>query len=233
MPNPDQAFFKQRFHRRCGAARPHRRHDDIELPRVQLGQQSVARRREPLEALRAELGADNIEICVGDATTLDAQKTAVKAVVERWSRLDAAFANAGTGISTPGTENGDPNEWKRVVDINILGVLWTAKATLPHLREHKGHMVLTSSVAGRTSHSGSIYSSTKWFVHGFGLNLATEMATWGGRCTTIAPGMVNTAFFDQPKPDKLMPEDIAESVMFALEVPSRANEREVFIMPTH
>ena len=193
----------------------------------------MARNEEKLRALEAELGADSVEVLAGDATDLDAQRAAVEALVERFGRLDAAFANAGVGIDTPGTEHGDPEEWRRVIDINVMGVLWTAKATLPHLRETKGHFLVTSSVAGRTSHAGSIYGSSKWFVHGFGINLAGEMARWGGRCTTISPGMVDTPFFDDPKPDKLQPEDVADAVLYALEAPRRANVREVFIMPTN
>lgn len=193
----------------------------------------MARREAPLRELEAKLGADAVEVLVGDATDLESQREAVERLVARWGQLDAAFANAGTGIDTPGTENGDPEEWKRVIDINVLGVLWTAKATLPHLRATKGHFIVTSSVAGRTSHAGSIYGASKWFTHGFGINLAGEMARWGGRCTTIAPGMVDTPFFDNPKPDKLQPQDIAESVMFALNAPQRANVREIFVMPTN
>jgi NADP-dependent 3-hydroxy acid dehydrogenase YdfG len=145
---------------------------------------------------------------------------------------NVAFANAGTGISQPGTEMGDPEEWKRVVDINVNALLWTAKLTLPHLREQKGHFILTSSVAGRTLHKGSIYGASKWFAYGFGINLAEEMAEWGGRCTTICPGMTNTPFFDQPKTDKLMPEDVADAVMFAVNANPRNNVREVYLMPT-
>ncbi|MEM6291322.1 MAG: SDR family oxidoreductase [Myxococcota bacterium] len=193
----------------------------------------MARREEALREIQSELGSEQVEVVAGDATDLEAQRAAVEAVAKRWGQVDAAFANAGTGVSQPGTENGDPQEWRRLVDINIMGVLYTAKAVLLHLRETTGHFVVTSSVAGRLNPPGSVYSATKWFVHGFGQNLAGEMARWGGRCTIVAPGMVNTAFFDDPKPDKLAPEDIAASVMFALNAPARANVREVFIMPTN
>ena len=192
----------------------------------------MARRKDALIELRDTLGTDKVEIFAGDATQLDEQYSAVEQCIARFGRLDAAFANAGTGINIPGTENGDPDEWERMLAINIHGVLWTAKATLPHLRKTKGHFLVTGSMAGRSYHKGSIYSSSKWFVRGFALNLAAEMDEWGGRCTEIAPGMVNTAFFDTPKPDKLMPEDIAASVMFALNAPARANVREIFVMPT-
>jgi len=192
----------------------------------------MARRAEALEEIRDALGREHVEVLAGDATSIDAQREAVERLVERFGQLDAAFANAGVGIDTPGTEDGDPQEWKRVVDLNVLGVLWTAKVTLPQLRKTKGHFVVTGSVAGRTAGRGSIYSASKWFVHGFGQNLANEMQGWGGRCTIIAPGMVDTPFFDQPKPDKLAAEDIADSVMFALQAPPRANVRELLIVPT-
>ncbi|MEL7086220.1 MAG: SDR family oxidoreductase [Cyanobacteria bacterium J06597_1] len=192
----------------------------------------MARSQDTLVKLQETLGADRVDIFAGDATQLDTQYAAVNQLVERFGRLDAAFANAGTGINTPGTENGDPEEWERMLAINIHGVLWTAKATLPHLRQTKGHFLVTGSMAGRSYHKGSIYSSSKWFIRGFALNLAAEMDEWGGRCTEIAPGMVNTAFFNTPKPDKLMPEDIASAVMFALNAPARANVREIFVMPT-
>lgn len=192
----------------------------------------MSRSKDILIELRDMLGVDKVDIFAGDATHLDAQYAAVEQLVTRFGRLDAAFANAGIGINIPGTENGDPEEWERMLAINIHGVLWTAKAALPHLRKTKGHFLVTGSMAGRSHHKGSIYSSSKWFVRGFALNLAAEMDEWGGRCTEIAPGMVNTAFFDTPKPDKLMPEDIAASVMFALNAPARANVREIFVMPT-
>lgn len=192
----------------------------------------MARRESALVELRDALGGDHVEIYAGDATRLEAQQEAIERLVARFGRLDAAFANAGTGISKPGTEDGDPEEWRSMIDINILGVLWTAKAALPHLRKTKGHFLVTGSIAGRSFHKGSIYSSSKWFVRGFAQNLAAEMEQWEGRCTEIAPGMVDTPFFDNPKPDKLMPEDIAASAMFALQAPRRANVREILIVPT-
>merc|ERR1711934_113309 len=191
----------------------------------------TARRKERLDALVSELGADNVLAVVADATSYEEQSQVVTKAIERFGRLDVAFANAGRGIDKPGTENGDPEEWKKVIDININALLWTAYNTLPHLRKVKGHFIITSSVAGRSFHSGSIYSSSKWFTYGFGLNLAAEMAKWGGRCTTITPGMVNTPFFDTPKPDKLDPEDVADAVLYAISADQRCSVREVHLMP--
>ncbi|MGH1486872.1 MAG: SDR family oxidoreductase [Cellvibrionaceae bacterium] len=193
----------------------------------------TGRREQLLNEIVEEIGPDKVLAVAADATIFEEQAAVVQAGIKRWGRIDIAFANAGTGISQAGTEKGDPDEWKQVIDININALLWTAKLTLPHLREQKGHFLLTSSVAGRTSHKGSIYGASKWFAYGFGINLSEEMAEWGGRCTTICPGMVNTPFFDTPKPDKLDPSDIADAVMYAVNANPRSNVREVFLMPTH
>lgn len=191
----------------------------------------MARSADKLGKLHAELGEAS-HVVPGDATDLAAQQGAIAATAERFGGLHAAFANAGTGLETPGTENGDPEEWRRLVDLNIMALLYTAKASLSELRKTRGHLVLTGSVAGKIHIPGSIYGASKWFVHGYGGNMAQEMREWGGRCTVVAPGMVDTPFFSEPKPDKLKPEDVADAVMFALNQPERANVPEITVMPT-
>ncbi|MCP4059174.1 SDR family oxidoreductase [Pseudoalteromonas agarivorans] len=193
----------------------------------------TARREEQLNQLVAELGSDNALSVPADATNFTELENVVTKGLEKFGRLDAAFANAGMGVSTAGTEKGDPDEWSTMIDINIKALLWTAKATLPHLRQNKGHFILTSSAAGRKPIKGSIYGATKWFAYGFGQNLAEEMSEWNGRCTTIAPGMVNTPFFDEAKPDKLDPQDVADAVLFAIEANQRNSIREIYLMPTN
>ncbi|MGR3320647.1 MAG: SDR family oxidoreductase, partial [Pseudooceanicola sp.] len=191
----------------------------------------VARSADKLGALADELG-DRALAVEGDVTDLASVEDAVARTTERFGGLDAAFANAGRGLDTPGTEAGDPAEWRALVDLNIMGLLHTARAALPELRKTRGHLLLTGSAAGRRHIKGSIYGATKWFVHGYAGNMAEEMREWGGRCTVIAPGMVDTPFFDEPKPDKLKPEDVADAVVFAITRPARAEIREVFLMPT-
>ncbi|MBV0912818.1 SDR family oxidoreductase [Anianabacter salinae] len=189
-----------------------------------------ARSQDKIEALAAELGEGALAL-PGDVTRLDDLEKAVAATTEAFGGLDAAFANAGKGLDTPGTVEGDPEEWRRLVDINIMGVLYTARAALPALKTAKGHLVMTGSAAGRRHIPGSIYGATKWFVHGYAGNMADEMRDWGGRCTVIAPGMVDTAFFDEAKPDKLHPDDVADAVLHALNADPRNGVREIFLMP--
>lgn len=193
----------------------------------------TARSEDKLAELVESLGEDNALSVPADATDFTELENVVTKGLKKFGRLDAAFANAGMGVSTAGTEKGDPDEWSTMIDINIKALLWTAKATLPHLRQNKGHFILTSSAAGRKPIKGSIYGATKWFAYGFGQNLAEEMSEWSGRCTTIAPGMVNTPFFDEAKPDKLDPQDVADAVLFAIEANQRNNVREIYLMPTN
>lgn len=189
-----------------------------------------ARSQEKLDALTAELG-DRALALPGDATNLDDQTAALKTLADKFGRVNAAYANAGRGTSQGGTEGGDVDDWQGMIDLNIMGLLKTVKAALPYLKQTKGHMVLTGSAAGRRHIAGSVYGATKWFVHGYAGNLAEEMKGWGGRCTVIAPGMVNTAFFDEPKPDKLQPDDVADAVMLALNASEVNDVREIFLMP--
>lgn len=189
-----------------------------------------ARSEDKLDALAGDIGSA-ASTHPGDVTSLDAVTAAIDAFADAGDGVDAVFANAGKGLDTPGTEGGDPDEWRLLIDINVMGVLYTARAALPHLRKTGGHLLLTGSAAGRRHIPGSIYGATKWFVHGYGGNMADAMKEWGGRCTVIAPGMVDTPFFSEGKPDKLKPEDVAAAVMHALEAPARACVREVFLMP--
>ena len=193
----------------------------------------TARSENKLTKLVESLGSNNALSVAADATDFTALENVVTKGIEKFGRLDVAFANAGMGVSTAGTEKGDPDEWSTMIDINIKALLWTAKLTLPHLRQNKGHFILTSSAAGRKPLGGSIYGATKWFAYGFGQNLAEEMSQWNGRCTTIAPGMVNTPFFDEAKPDKLDPQDVADAVLFAIEANQRNSVREIYLMPTN
>lgn len=191
-----------------------------------------ARSEDKLANLAEEFG-DHALALPGDATDLASQTDALAKLADRFGSVDAAFANAGTGLSAAGTEAGDPEEWQSMVQLNIMGLLWTTKAAMPLLKASKGHLLMTGSAAGRRHIKGSVYGASKWFVHGYGGNIAEEMREWGGRCTVIAPGMVDTPFFDDAKPDKLKPEDIARSVIFALQADPRATVQEVFVMPTH
>ena len=190
-----------------------------------------ARREDRLRALAAELGEDKALALPGDVTSMADQQAALERLAASFGPLHAAFANAGRGLDAPGTERGNVDEWQDMIRINVLGLLFTAKAALPFLKETQGHLLMTGSAAGRIHIKGSVYGASKWFVHGYAGNLAEEMREWGGRCTVIAPGMVDTEFFDEAKPKAIRPDEVAHAVLYTLEAGGPAAGREGFLMP--
>ncbi|SNY49700.1 hypothetical protein SAMN06297280_1508 [Arsukibacterium tuosuense] len=201
---------------------------------VAAGHKAVitARSADKLNKIAERWGSDKVLAVTADVSKLLEIENVVAKAKEKFGRIDVVFANAGTGVDTPGIENGDPDEWQTMLDVNINALLYTAKASLAALKESQGHFIITSSIAGKITLKGSVYGASKWFAYGFGQNLAAEMAEWNGRCTTICPGMVNTPFFDEAKPDKLDPADIADAVLFAISANPRCDVREITLMPT-
>lgn len=192
-----------------------------------------ARSQDKLDALAGDLGTEAALALPGDVTKMSDLEAAIARTEDHFGSLDAVFANAGRGLDTAGVSEGDADEWRDMMEINVMGMLWTLKASYDALKRTKGHLVLTGSAAGRRHIKGSIYSASKWFVHGLAGNMSADMREFGGRCTVIAPGMVDTPFFDSPKPEKLKPEDVAAAVMHALNAPARASVEEIFLMPTN
>lgn len=179
----------------------------------------AARSTAKLDALVEDLGAENALGLPTDVTDPDQQKAMVEKAVARFGRLDVVFANAGLGASARGTEAGSVQSFQQMIEVNCLGVTYTAKYALPHLRASKGHLVLIGSLAAQGTVWGSVYSATKWFIRGYADNLGAELGDAGGRVTCLHPGMTDTPFFDEAKPDALRPDDIARAFMFAIEQP--------------
>ena len=119
---------------------------------------------------------------------------------------------------------------------NVLGVALTIRATLPHLLERgTGHYVLTSSVAGRRTLPGSLYSATKWSVTAIGEALRSELRQLHDntaiRVTLIAPGLTDTGFSGERPQDALADDDVARAVMYALSEPEHVDVNEILIRP--
>jgi NADP-dependent 3-hydroxy acid dehydrogenase YdfG len=203
---------------------------------VEFGQRVVlaARSTDKLDALAAELGGEEHALAVRcDVTSWDDQQQLVATALERFGRLDAFFANAGFGAKRGFLEE-TVEHWKAMVDTNVFGAALSIRACLPHFREQNaGHLLLTSSVAGRRWVIGSLYSCTKHAVTAMGESLRQEVAETDIKVTLIEPGMVDTPFFDDKPSGALEADDIARAVMFAMAQPPHVDVNEILVRPVH
>ncbi|HEY3020019.1 MAG TPA: SDR family oxidoreductase [Solirubrobacteraceae bacterium] len=191
----------------------------------------AARSADRLEALARELNQDGDAIAVPtDVTDFAAQEALVARTLEAFGRLDVAFANAGFGAARGFLEE-TPEQWREMVLTNVLGAAYTVRATLPALREAGGHLLLTSSVAGRRVLPGSLYSATKHAVTAMAEALRQE-ADGAIRVTCIEPGMVDTPFFSNRPSNALEADDIARAVLYAVQQPPHVDVNELLIRPT-
>jgi len=196
-----------------------------------------ARREEPLQELAGELdGGDDVLVQTCDVTEWDQVESLVEAGRERFGGIDVVFANAGFGAGRGFLEE-SPEQWRSMVLTNVLGVAHTIRATLPGLLEQDGgHYVITSSVAGRRSLPGSLYSATKWAVTAMGESLRQELRQMHEnttiKVTLIEPGMVDTPFFDNRPANALEADDIAAAVLYAISQPDRVDVNEILLRPS-
>ncbi len=191
----------------------------------------AARSLERLEALAADLGGpDRAMAARCDVTEWDEQRALVDAALERFGRIDTAFANAGFG-SRRGFLTESTEHWRTMVLTNVYGAALTVRACLPSLRESRGHLLLTGSVAGRQVAPGSLYSCTKWAITAMAEAARKELHGSGVRVTLVAPGTVDTPFYDNPVRDALSPDDVARAVMYAVGQPPHVNVNEILMRP--
>ncbi len=194
----------------------------------------AARSAEPLAALAEELGGPERALAVPcDVTEWPAQQALVAATLEAFGRLDVAFANACFG-GPRGFLEGDPEQWRSMVLTNVLGAALTIRATIPALRESRGHLLLTGSVAGHRALPGSLYSATKHAVGALAESARQDVNGTGIRVTLVSPGIVDTPFFDRgtTQEEPLRPEDVADAVMYAVGRPGHVDVNEILLRPT-
>ena len=194
----------------------------------------AARSHDRLEELRDALGGAQKALAVRcDVRSWEDKQTLVRETLDRFGRMDAFFANAGFGAKRGFLEE-SVEYWKSMIDTNVLGAALSIRASLAHFkREGRGHVLLTSSVAGRRALPGSLYSATKFAVTAMGEALRQEVAETDIKVTLIEPGAVDTPFFDNRPSEALEADDVARAVLFALTQPPHVNVNEVLVRPIH
>ena len=188
----------------------------------------AARSTEKLESLADELGGLAVTC---DVTEWNDQEAMVERALGAYGRIDVAFANAGFG-GQRGFKADTPEFWRAMVLTNVYGAALTIRASMDALVETKGHLILTSSLAGRRSLPGSLYSATKFAVTSMGESARLELNGTGVRVTLIEPGMVDTPFFDEPPVGMLEADDVARAVMYAVSQPPHVDVNEILVRPT-
>ncbi|MFJ3189694.1 SDR family oxidoreductase [Streptomyces halstedii] len=188
-----------------------------------------------LRAFAEELGnPEALLTLTGDASDPATVQAAVDATVKRFGRLDAVVANAGTATHDTLAE-GDPEGWREMVLTNVLGPALLIRAALPALKATRGRIVLVGSVAGFVHTPGNLYGATKWAVTGLAENTRRMVTGDGVGVTLIAPGRVETPFWDGlgALPDGLLltADQVADSLVWALGQPEGVDVNNVIIRP--
>jgi NADP-dependent 3-hydroxy acid dehydrogenase YdfG len=208
----------------------------------------AARRADRLAALAArirESGGETLELAADIAEAGEAGR-AVEETAARWGRLDILVNNAGVMLLSPVAE-ANAEDWRRMIEINLVALMNATKAALPHLKASAGHVVNIGSVASRVANPGaSVYAATKFGVAAFSEALRREVYVDKVRVTVIEPGMVHTELGEhitnaaakaalekrRQAMDPLRSEDIAAAVLYAVTQPPRVNVNEILIRPT-
>ncbi|MEK0335845.1 MAG: SDR family oxidoreductase [Nitrosopumilus sp.] len=208
-----------------------------------------ARRVDRLEELAKKISADGGEVFYQklDVTQRSECENFAKAVLEKWGSIDILVNNAGL-MPLSLFKSLKVDEWDRMIDVNIKGVLYSTASVILHMKEKKsGHIINLSSVAGRTVFpTGTVYCATKHAITAFSEGLRQEFSARSNiRVTSIEPGVVSTELTDTitdeslqgfienaKKMEALQAKDIANAILYAVESPSHVNVNEVLIRPT-
>ncbi|MCX4996930.1 SDR family oxidoreductase [Streptomyces longwoodensis] len=188
-----------------------------------------------LRAFAAELGdPKELLTVVGSASDHDHVRSAVDRTLDAYGRLDTVVANAGTATHDS-VATGDPSGWRDMVLTNVLGPALLIRASVEALKETRGRIVLVGSVAGFVHTPGNLYGATKWAVTGLAENTRREVTEFGIGVTLIAPGRVETPFWDGygslPPGHLLTADQIADSVVWAIRQPEGVDINTVVVRP--
>lgn len=209
----------------------------------------VARRADRLEALAAELAGTHgtdVHTIVLDVRDREAVDATLGALPDAWRDVDVLVNSAGLASGSTPLQHGDPDDWDRMLDTNIRGVLSVTRAILPRMLERRsGHVINIGSTAGRAAYpSGTVYCATKAALDRITTGLRMDVLGSGVRVSTVDPGMVETEFSvvrfhgDEEKAagvyaglQPLEGQDVADAVFWVAGRPPNVVVAEVLLLP--
>lgn len=210
----------------------------------------MARRQERLDKLKVELSSEKCQVHILQ-TDVRNENEVVKAVDslsdEVKSNIRVLVNNAGLAVGRGPIESGISDDWERMIDTNIKGLLYVTKAVVPFLIANKsGHIVNIASIAGKEVYpGGNVYCATKHAVDALSQSMRIDLVQYGIKVTNIAPGAAETEFsivrfkgnsetadsvYEGYEP--LLAQDIAETILFVVTRPANVTINDLTIMPT-
>lgn len=182
-----------------------------------------------------------------DVRKLEQVQMALDSLPENWKAVDVLINNAGLAVGMDTLDSGEIDDWERMIDTNVKGLLYITRTVTPWMKKRKsGQIINISSLAGKESYPmGAVYCGTKHAVQAISHAMRIELLPFGIRVSTVAPGMVDTEFSkvrfkgDEERAKSvykgftpLSPVDVAETILFLIMRPAHVNIDDLLIMPT-
>lgn len=209
----------------------------------------TGRRKDRLESVRKEIEIQHkvrvLDLCF-DVRNYKEVREALGELPDSWSKIAVLVNNAGLAVGLNPIYEGEIDDWERMIDTNIKGLLYVTRVITPGMVERRsGHVINISSIAGKHVYpNGNVYCATKHAVTALSQAMRVDMLNYGVRVTLVCPGAVNTEFStvrfkgDTSRAakvyegyDELVADDIAAAVSYAVTQPERVDVQEVLVMP--
>lgn len=182
-----------------------------------------------------------------DVRNLNEVETVISSIPDHWKRINVLLNNAGLAAGLNTIQEGNVNDWERMIDTNIKGLIYMTRNVAPIMIDNGyGHIINIGSIAGKEVYAnGNVYCATKHAVDALTKGMRIDLLSHNIKVTSINPGMVETEFSivrfngDEERAKNvykglqpLLPEDIAETVYWVATRPPHVNINDIVIMPT-
>ena len=204
------------------------------------------RRTEKLIELQNELSSTPTHVLTFDVSNKEEVFQAIESLPSEWQTIDVLVNNAGNAHGLAPFQDADLADLEAMIDINVKGVIYVTRAVLPFLQKsNEGHIINLSSIAGKQAYTnGTTYCASKWAVEALTKGMRLDFLPLGIKVTGIAPGAVETEFSlvrfkgDEDRASQvykgyepLQAENIAETIVFAIEQPAHVQLADITILP--
>lgn len=205
------------------------------------------RRKERLESLQKELsGSTEVTTLSFDVRNREEVEQALNSLGNEWKEVDVLINNAGNAHGLSPIQTGNVDDWDAMIDINVKGLLYVSHAIIPGMVERKGgHIINLGSIAGKETYpNGNVYCASKFAVDALTKGMRIDLNECGIKVTAIHPGLVETEFSlvrfkgDEKRAKSvyqgyqpLLPEDIADLILFAITRPAHVVVADLVVFP--